>query len=76
MEKSPINQYGGKRQGAGRKKGTNKTSKTFRLDEDLCEYLENKVGNKNAFINMIIRSYKENSKALIKKIDKILVENK
>ena len=76
MEESLIKQYGGKRQGAGRKKGTNKTSKTFRLDEDLCEYLENKVGNQNAFVNMLIRSYKENSEALIKKIDKILVQNK
>jgi hypothetical protein len=70
------NNYGGKRQGSGRKKGRNKTTKTFRIDDDLCDYLDNKVGNKNGFINMLIRSYKESSEALIKKIDKILVENK
>ena len=76
MEESPINQYGGKRQGAGRKKGTNKTAKTFKIDNDLCEYLTNKVGNQNAFVNMVIRSYKESSEALIKKIDKILEQEK
>lgn len=76
MEESPINQYGGKRQGAGRKKGKTKSTKSFRIDDDLCEYLESKVGNQNAFVNMLIRSYKENSEALIKKIDKILVQNK
>ena len=66
MEKNPINQYGGKRQGSGRKKGTNKRSKTFKIDNDLAEYLETQVGNQNAFVNMILRSYKENSEALIK----------
>jgi hypothetical protein len=76
MKESSINNYGGKRQGAGRKKGKTKTTKTFRIDDDLCEYLDNKVGNINGFINMLIRSYKESSEALIKKIDKILVENK
>jgi hypothetical protein len=76
MEESQINQYGGKRKGAGRKKGTNKTAKTFKIDNDLCEYLTNKVGNQNAYINMLIRSYKENSEALIKKIDKILEQEK
>jgi hypothetical protein len=72
MEESPINQYGGRRKNAGRKKGTNKTAKTFKIDNDLCEYLTNKVGNQNAFINMLIRSYKENSEEVIKKIEKIL----
>jgi hypothetical protein len=76
MQEKEVNQYGGKREGAGRKKGKTKTTKTFRIDDDLCEYLENKVGNQNGFINMLIRSYKESSEALIKKIDKILVENK
>jgi len=76
MEESPINQYGGKRKGAGRKKGKTKTTKSFRIDNDLCEYLESKVGNQNAFVNMLIRSYKENSEALIKKIDKILEQQK
>jgi hypothetical protein len=76
MEESTINQYGGKRQGSGRKKGKNKTTKTFRIDDDLCEYLESKVGNQNAFVNMVIRSYKESSEALIKKIDKILEQEK
>jgi len=76
MEENPINQYGGKRQGSGRKKGINKTAKTFKIDNDLCEYLTNKVGNQNAFINMLIRSYKESSEALIKKIDKILEQEK
>ena len=70
MEETTITQYGGKRQGSGRKKGTNKRSKTFKIDDDLCEYLANKVGNQNAFVNMVIRSYKENSEALIKKIEK------
>ena len=68
--------YGGKRQGAGRKKGKTKSSKSFRIDNDLCEYLDNKVGNQNGFINMLIRSYKETSEALIKKIDKILEQEK
>jgi hypothetical protein len=76
MEESTINQYGGKRQGAGRKKGKTKTTKSFRIDDDLCEYLESKVGNQNAFVNMVIRSYKESSEALIKKIDKILEQEK
>ena len=76
MQENTINQYGGKRIGAGRKKGRNKTTKTFRIDDDLCEYLDNNVGNKNGFINMLIRSYKDSSEALIKKIDKILVEIK
>ncbi len=76
MEESTINQYGGKRKGSGRKKGKTKTTKTFRIDDDLCEYLESKVGNQNAFVNMVIRSYKESSEALIKKIDKILEQEK
>jgi len=76
MEESPIKQYGGKRIGAGRKKGKTKSSKSFRIDNDLCEYLDNKVGNQNGFINMLIRSYKETSEALIKKIDKILEQEK
>lgn len=74
MEETTINQYGGKRKGSGRKKGKTKTAKTFKIDDDLCEYLTNKVGNKNAFVNMVIRSYKESSESLIKKIDKVLVE--
>jgi hypothetical protein len=76
MEESAIKQYGGKRKNSGRKKGKTKTTKTFRIDDDLCEYLESKVGNQNAFINMLIRLYKENSEALIKKIDKILEQEK
>jgi hypothetical protein len=76
MEEKEINQYGGKRQGAGRKKGKTKTTKSFRIDDDLCEYLESKVGNQNAFVNMVIRSYKESSESLIKKIDKILEQEK
>jgi len=76
MDENTINQYGGKREGAGRKKGKTKTTKSFRIDDDLCEYLESKVGNQNAFVNMVIRSYKESSEALIKKIDKILEQEK
>ena len=76
MDENTINKYGGKREGAGRKKGKTKSTKTFRIDDDLCEYLENKVGNQNAFVNMVIRSYKESSEALIKKIDKILEQEK
>jgi hypothetical protein len=72
MEESKINPYGGKRKGAGRKKGKTKTVKTFRIDDDLCEYLDNKVSNQNAFINMLILSYKKNSEEVIKKIEKIL----
>lgn len=75
MEETTIN-HGGKRQGSGRKKGTNKRSKTFKIDNDLCKYIETQVGNQNAFVNMILRSYKESSEALIKKIDKILEQEK
>ncbi len=63
---------GGKRDGAGKPKGVSQKNKTFGIDLDLVEYLETKVGNQNAFVNMCIRSYKEQSELIIGKIDKFL----
>lgn len=51
------NTHGGKREGSGRKQGANQTAKTYRIDNDLLEYLNTKK-NKNKFINDLIRSSK------------------
>lgn len=71
MEHIEKKQRGGPGLGQGRKKGRNQTPKSFRIDDDLCEYLENQVGNKNAFVNMLIRNYKEQSEKLIAQINRM-----
>lgn len=45
---------GGRREGAGRKKGINQTPFPLRLDNDLVEYVKSK-SNRNRFINACIR---------------------
>lgn len=72
MEEIIKKQRGGAGLGQGRKKGRKQTPKSFRIDDDLIEYLEKQVGNQNAFVNMAIRAYKEQSELIIGKIDKLL----
>lgn len=45
--------------------------KTFNIDDDLVEY-PNKTGNQDAFVNMIIRNYKQQAEKIISQINKIL----
>lgn len=49
---------GGQREGAGRPKGAKTTAISFRMDNDLVEYVNTKE-NKNRFINNCIREKKE-----------------
>ncbi len=73
MTTEPKKKRGGYREGGGRPKGVSQTPKSFRIDDDLARYLEEKVGNQNAFINMLIRNYKEQSKGIIEAINKLSV---
>ena len=63
---------GGKREGSGRKPGLSQISKTYRIDNDLAEWMGSHVGNKNFYINAIIRNDIENRKIAIDKIDELL----
>ena len=51
-----MTQKGGKREGSGRKPGTSQTAKTYRIDNDLAEWMDGHVGNKNHYINTILRA--------------------
>lgn len=74
MEEKPKYQGRGGYRGGGRPKGRTQKEKKFRIDDDLCEYLETKVGNQDAFINMLIQSYKDKANRLVEKIDNLKIE--
>ena len=47
---------GGKREGSGRKPGASQTAKTYRIDNDLAEWMDGHVGNKNQYVNTLLRA--------------------
>ena len=62
---------GGKREGSGRKPGASQTPKSFRIDNDLVEWLA-KVGNQNFYINTLIRKDLEWRKQEIARLEELL----
>lgn len=72
LKKDGTHKKSGGNHGGGRPKGLSQTPKTFRIDNDLVEYLETKVGNQNRLINMLIRGYKTNTEKIIEQINKII----
>lgn len=69
MEKKKYSGRGGNRGGGRPKTGPDRKTKSFHIDLDLCEYLQNEVDNQDAFVNIAIRSYKEGTKKIQQSIN-------
>lgn len=72
LKKDGTPKKSGGNHGGGRPKGVSQTSKTFRIDNDLAEYLITKVNNQNSLVNLLIRNYKQQAEKIITQINKIL----
>lgn len=60
------NKSGGKREGAGRPKGEKTTPISFKIDNDLLDFVNSQPPNRNRFINDCIRDKKIKLEAGIK----------
>lgn len=64
-----------KNSGGKRREGVNQEPMTFKISKENKAYLVEYVGNKNAFVNMLIEEYRKKVANMIEVVDSLLSEN-